>query len=181
MYHFFHFQKPEQVHVCVRGVQVRVTSPWSKTLARVLDKKAELSLGNLTSRGCQHEACKGFVCAEYFPRCFYVDSTTQASVLPCSPSGSLHQRFCRQNFCIATVQVTHACPKIAINLSSWFLSHLHSHLVPSWQLISRSQQGSFVFETCKETCEQCYSTCATDERLVSLRHLSAKQGGRYIN
>uniref|UniRef100_A0A6T8GQP3 ShKT domain-containing protein n=1 Tax=Hemiselmis andersenii TaxID=464988 RepID=A0A6T8GQP3_HEMAN len=79
---------------------VRTTSPWNSRTARILDIKAQKSLEQLQERGCLYEECKGFVCAEYFPRCFWIDDTTQ---------------------------------------------------------------GSFVFETCRETCEACYSTCTTDE------------------
>ncbi len=58
-------------------LQVRVTTNWNKTVSRLLDKRAEESLKKLMERGCHSEACKGFVCAEYFPRCFLVDATTQ--------------------------------------------------------------------------------------------------------
>jgi len=79
---------------------VRVTFEWNLTNARILDAKAQKSLKALQERGCKYEECKGFVCAEYFPRCFYIDDSTQ---------------------------------------------------------------GAFVFETCKETCSECYASCKEDE------------------
>eukprot|EP00283_Hemiselmis_rufescens_P008040 CAMPEP_0173418860 /NCGR_PEP_ID=MMETSP1357-20121228/888_1 /TAXON_ID=77926 /ORGANISM="Hemiselmis rufescens, Strain PCC563" /LENGTH=220 /DNA_ID=CAMNT_0014381407 /DNA_START=9 /DNA_END=671 /DNA_ORIENTATION=- len=79
---------------------VRTSQPWNSRTARILDTKAQKSLEKLQERGCFYEECKGFVCAEYFPRCFWIDD--------------------------------------------------------KWQ-------GSFVFETCRETCEACYKTCSSDE------------------
>mmetsp|Transcript_47832 Transcript_47832/g.150027 ORF Transcript_47832/g.150027 Transcript_47832/m.150027 type:complete len:125 (-) Transcript_47832:132-506(-) len=49
--------------------------------------------------GCGSEACKGYICANLFPRCFY---------------------------------------------------------------LNESAQGSFLFETCRETCNDCLSSCAKD-------------------
>jgi len=84
---------------------IRVETSFSVKLARQKNRDAFLRHKELVEEGnCDVEACKGYVCAEAFPRCFYVDSNTQ---------------------------------------------------------------GEFRFETCRQTCEECFSTCKPTSDTVS--------------
>mmetsp|Transcript_47827 Transcript_47827/g.150015 ORF Transcript_47827/g.150015 Transcript_47827/m.150015 type:complete len:211 (-) Transcript_47827:189-821(-) len=85
---------------CKIEYPVRVTENWDKMLAAKLDVAAKAEWEKLTKNdGCGSEACKGYICANLFPRCFY---------------------------------------------------------------LNESAQGSFLFETCRETCNDCLSSCAKD-------------------
>jgi hypothetical protein len=94
---------------------------WDADQALLMDKRAEELHKELTTKemACDFEACKGYICAEMFPRCFYLKSEELGADGAPLPS---------------------------------------------------TQMGSFVFETCKMTCEECFKTCATD--------LSARCGGK---
>mmetsp|Transcript_33356 Transcript_33356/g.51877 ORF Transcript_33356/g.51877 Transcript_33356/m.51877 type:complete len:183 (-) Transcript_33356:122-670(-) len=64
---------------CKIEYHVRTETNWNNSYARKLDRLAEEKHDELKERGCDHEPCKGFICAEVFPRCFYVDETTQGA------------------------------------------------------------------------------------------------------
>ena len=82
---------------------LRAEEAFGTALARKKNRDAYLRHKELVEEGkCNYEACKGFVCAESFPRCFYIND---------------------------------------------------------------KQQGQFRFETCRQTCEECYSSCKPDAAL----------------
>jgi len=90
---------------CFIEYPIRVDEAFGIKLARQKNRDAFLRHKKLVEEGnCDVEACKGYVCAEAFPRCFYVDSNTQ---------------------------------------------------------------GEFRFETCRQTCEECFSTCKPTADAVS--------------
>jgi len=79
---------------------LRVEEAFGIALARKKNRDAYLRHQDLTAVGkCDYEACKGYVCAEAFPRCFYIDE---------------------------------------------------------------GSQGEFRFETCRQTCEECFASCNPD-------------------
>eukprot|EP00802_Teleaulax_amphioxeia_P024346 Tamp_25033.p1 GENE.Tamp_25033~~Tamp_25033.p1 ORF type:complete len:203 (-),score=30.00 Tamp_25033:267-875(-) len=78
-----------------------VSKNWTKRVARMIDKDAQKHWEKNYKADCSKEECVGYVCATFFPRCFYVNST---------------------------------------------------------------HQGGFVFEECRQTCEECLGTCK-DENL----------------
>lgn len=83
-----------------RRYPLRAEEEFGTALARKKNRDAYLRHKELVEEGkCNYEACKGFVCAESFPRCFYINDKTQ---------------------------------------------------------------GEFRFETCRQTCEECYSSCKPD-------------------
>merc|ERR1712216_305172 len=82
---------------------LRAEEAFGTALARKKNRDAYLRHKELVEEGkCNYEACKGFVCAESFPRCFYIND---------------------------------------------------------------KQQGEFRFETCLQTCEECYSSCKPEAAL----------------
>ncbi len=88
---------------CKIEYPVRSTVQWNKSVAMRWDKQARRMVKNLTALQCDPEACtvkpfprqfsqrcalthcdavnfalvQGYACAEMFPRCFYVNATTQ--------------------------------------------------------------------------------------------------------
>merc|ERR1712205_171587 len=57
---------------------LRAEEAFGTALARKKNRDAYLRHKELVEEGkCNYEACKGFVCAESFPRCFYINDKQQ--------------------------------------------------------------------------------------------------------
>mmetsp|Transcript_29688 Transcript_29688/g.47796 ORF Transcript_29688/g.47796 Transcript_29688/m.47796 type:complete len:185 (+) Transcript_29688:1-555(+) len=63
---------------CHIDYPVKSEDVWKKRYARERDLEAKKDWeDNYKKNGCSKEECTGYVCAKWFPRCFYVNATHQ--------------------------------------------------------------------------------------------------------